>query len=478
MFGLEAQWLISLFGKVRADVLAATGIPIALLVTFHVLLRKREVGSSIGWIGLAWLSPIFGAILYFMFGINRVRRRAQRLRDRPQRRHRHRRIQTVEGGHLAALERSALQITGRPTETGNALEIFENGDAAYPSMLAAIGGAGKTVALSSYILFDDAAGALFIDALIAATARGVAVRVLVDGYGSGYFRSEAFNRLRAGHVPVARFMHSSLPWRMPFLNLRTHKKILVVDGRLGFTGGMNISAGNLVATNPPDPIRDVHFGVRGPVLNQLTEAFARDWAFETDEQLDDDDWFPEQEDAGEAVARVVTSGPDQDIEKIELTVMQAISCARHSIRIVTPYFLPDDRLLTALALAAMRGVEVDIVIPKISDHRSINWALAANIVPLLQAHCRVWLSAPPFEHTKLMVVDSEWSLIGSANWDMRSFRLNFELNVEVYNSALARQLNTMVESRRHQRLLEAHLAARPLPVKLRDAAMRLMLPYL
>jgi cardiolipin synthase len=478
VFGLEYRSIADVLGTARADLVVLAGAPLALLVSVHILLRKRDVGSAIGWIGLAWLSPFIGSALYFVFGVNRVKRKAQRMRDRPPRGRRRRPPEAARDSHLAPLERAAGQITGRMAENGNAIRMFQNGDEAYPRMLKAITEAQQSIAFSSYILFDDTAGTPFIDAIISAHGRGVAVRVLIDGVGSGYFRCKAYDRLNAAHVPVARFMHSSLPWRMPFLNLRTHKKILVVDGRLGFTGGMNISEGNLVATNPRYPIRDVHFQVEGPVVNQLTEAFARDWSFETNEDLEGDMWFPEQEEPGYSLARVVTSGPDQDLEKIEFVVLQAISCARRSVRIMTPYFLPDDRLITALALASMRGVEVDIVYPRKGDHPTVTWATRANVGPLLQEQCHIWLNPPPFEHTKLMVVDSEWSFIGSANWDMRSFRLNFELNLEVYDEELAEQLEAVIISRRHERLLETELAGVSLPARLRDAAIRLMLPYL
>ena len=254
--------------------------------------------------------------------------------------------------------------------------------------------------------------------------------MLVDGIGSGYFICRAYGRLRRHGVPVGRFMHSLWPWRMPFLNLRTHKKVLVVDGRIGFTGGMNIAGENLLATRPRHPVRDTHFRFDGPIVAQLAEAFALDWSFVMGEELDGELWFPRLEPAGEAVARVVTSGPDEDLEKIEYIVLEAIACARRSICVMTPYFLPDERLVTSLTLAAMRGITVDIVIPRRSNQRLVDWATPANIGPLLQEGCRIWFNPPPFDHSKLMVVDSEWCLIGSANWDMRSFRLNFELGVE------------------------------------------------
>ena len=346
-------------------------------------------------------------------------------------------------------------------------------------MLAAIEAATQSVALSSYIFFDEpGAGARFVDALVGAHHRGLAVCVLVDGIGSGYFRSSVFHRLHAAGVPVGRFMHSTLPWRMPFLNLRSHKKILVLDGRIAFTGGMNISRANVIELNPPAPVRDLHFRVVGPVVAQLMEDFGRDWNFVTDEELDGERWYPDLSPAGDAVSRVITSGPDEDVEKILQLLLCAVASARHSIRVMTPYFLPDEALVTALSMAAVRGVDVDIVIPEISDHRLIDWAVKAHVGPALAAGVRIWRNPPPFEHSKLLIVDGHWALIGSANWDMRSLRLNFELNVEIYREEIATMLEAEVLKRRHKPITAETIAARRFPVRLRDAATRLLLPYL
>src|SRR5262249_53055468 len=162
--------------------------------------------------------------------------------------------------------------------------------------------------------------------------------------------SAAAAELEAGGVKTVRFMHSLLPWRMAFLNLRNHKKILVVDGTRGFIGGLNISAHNLQACEPPSPVRDMHFEVKGPVVERITEAFAADWEFATGEELNGLNWFPPSTEHGPALARVITSGPDQDIEKIEFMFLQAIGSAQRSIKIITPYFLPDERLVAALEL--------------------------------------------------------------------------------------------------------------------------------
>ncbi len=448
-------------------------------VTIHVLLRKRDVAASIGWIGLSWLAPVAGGGLYFMFGVNRVERRARRLRPSRGRDGRDASLPTGEiAEHFKPMERAARRLTGRTARAGNAFAVLSNGDEAYPAMLAAIAEARRSVALSSYIMRADDAGERFIAALVAAHGRGVQVRVLVDGIGSGYFHSAAYRALHRRGIPAARFMHSSLPWRMPFLNLRSHKKILVIDGRVGFTGGMNIARENLVAQHPRNAVRDVHFRLDGPVVGQLAEAFARDWSFTTDEELDGEDWFPGLTEAGPAVARVVSSGPDEDIEKIEFVILEAIACAHRSIRLMTPYFLPSDRLVTALAMAAMRGIAVDVVVPRVSDHMLVDWALFPHVAPLLKDAVQIWRNPPPFEHTKLLVVDDEWCMVGSANWDVRSLRLNFEMNVEIYDAALAAELGRIIASRMRVRLTERDLAARPLPLRLRDAATRLLVPYL
>ena len=478
MIGIDTTTLLAHVGHLQSDIVALLGLVIAIAVTVHVLLRKRDVAAAMGWIGLAWFSPIIGGLVYSVFGINRVQRLARKLRKRPRRRKTRRIAASKRDGHLTSLQHAGGRITHRPAEGGNSIEVFHNGDAAYPQMLAAIEAAQSSIGLSSYIFRDDVAGKRFIAALDAARKRGVAVCVILDGIGSGYFKSGAVSELRRLGVPVARFMHSVLPWRMPFLNLRSHKKILVVDGAIGFTGGINVAAENIVLSNPPHPVRDTHFRMRGPVVAQLTEAFARDWSFVMDEDLEGDAWYPSLSEIGTATARVVTSGPDDEVEKIEFVVLQAIACARERIQLMTPYFLPDDRLITALSLAAMRGVTVDIVVPSKSDHRAVDMAMNANVGPLLKDGCRIWLSPVPFNHSKVMVVDGEWCLVGSSNWDMRSFRLNFELNVEVYDSELARVLVNAMKIEMRERMTMEQLEARPLPVRLRDAGVRLALPYL
>ena len=467
---------------IRADVTLATGLVIAIGVTIHILLRKRDVASAVGWIGLVWFAPISGAIAYSILGVNRVKRRARKLRMQDRNPRGRSRRPMPRDGNMAVLGRGIGRMTARSLVADTTVQVYENGDEAYPRMLQAIAEAKVSVGLSSYIFRDDSWGGRFIDALAQAHARGVAVRVLIDGIGSGWLRSPVYHRLIKKNVVAARFMHSLLPWRMPFLNLRSHKKILVVDGVIGFTGGMNIADNNVMAMHPKNPVQDVHFRIDGPVVAQLVDAFAQDWSFVTDEDLEGDAWWPKIPPCINAspgpLARVIDSGPDEDLEKLEFAMLEAVACARGSIAVMTPYFLPDERLITALSLAAMRGVTVDLMMPEKSDHILIDWANQANNGPLLTDGSHIWLSTSPFHHTKMMVVDDEWCLIGSCNWDIRSFRLNFELCVEVYDRELAKTLMTLLNRARGSELTKATLDARSLPVQIRDAAARLLLPYL
>ena len=466
-------------------------IVLASAVTVHALLTRLAPQSTIAWIGLAWLSPYVGPVMYLLFGVNRVRRKAIKLSgpegsiDAPKSRFALAPEDIEQGGdeHLEPLAEFGLRLTGRSLLSGNAFTPLIDGDAAYPQMIAAIEAATASVAISSFIFHDDAGGAPIVDAMIAAHRRGVAVRGLVDGIGAGYLRSPVYERLRAAGVPAARFMHEVAPWKMSFINLRTHKKVLVIDGKHGFTGGMNIADENLYRVVPMSPklaVQDMHFRVEGPVVAHLMETFAEDWAFTTGEVLDGPAWFPEIGAAGDIPARGIASGPDEDNEKLMWTMASAISRAEQRVRVVTPYFAPDDRLGSQLALAAMRGVAVELVIPGRSNHFYMDWAMNGLLAPLLRAGCVVRRTAAPFDHSKLMTVDGAWSLFGSANWDARSLRLNFEFNVEAYSAEFATTINAIIDKKLagSRRVTLTELKNRPILIRLRDSAARLASPYI
>jgi len=229
-----------------------------------------------------------------------------------------------------------------------------------------------------------------------------------------------------------------------------------------------------------DYVEDMHFRIQGPAVAQVMDTFARDWAFTTEEVLDAPVWWEVGEAEGQVAARGVRSGPDNDLYKIEMMLGAAIGLARKRVRIVSPYFLPDQRLQFTMAQAALRGVAVDIVLPEKSDHGPMDWALRAHLRFFQNLPFNIYLTPPPFDHSKLAVVDDEWCLIGSSNWDARSLRLNFEFDLECYDPALVRALDRVIDGKiaRAERLDAARLAREPLWKQLRNAAVRLAMPYL
>jgi cardiolipin synthase len=455
----------------------------------HLLLGRRDVSSTVGWAGLVMLAPLTGLALYWLLGINRITRKAHRLRpqtseasDRAElagERRAHRVLQ-AEYPNLVRLGHLGDALTGLPLEAGNRVEPLIDGDRAYPRMLEAIDRARETIGLSTYIFDNDSVGCLFADALERAHRRGVVVRVLIDGVGQRYSRPPMPRVLRRRGIPTAVFLASVLPVKSQYLNLRNHRKILVVDGRIGFTGGLNIRAGCLMASCPRNPIQDLHLRVEGPVVRFLVEAFGLDWTFTTGERLGGDAWYPVPEQIGPTLARGVPDGPDEDFDIIRRMILGALTTARERVRIVSPYFLPDQTLITALNVTALRGVAVEILMPERNNLKLVQWAAHAQADQLLEGHCRIRLSPPPFDHTKLMLIDEAWSFLGSANWDARSLRLNFEYNLECYDRELARRLHRLVDAKlaASRELLLDELAGRSIPVKLRDGFARLFSPYL
>lgn len=488
---MSAGAVLEILGQALPYAAAGLSLVLSALASVHAILFKRDPRSAVLWAGLAWLLPLVGAVLYFMLGVNRIRRRALRLRPDPTRTPR---PHAPEGcpaetlaehlpprqRHLATLAALVDRVVGRPLLPGNRLEPLVNGDAAYPAMLAAIAAAQRSIALSTYIFDRDEAGLAFARALGDAVRRGVAVRVLIDATGLRYSWPSILGDLRRAGVPCARFLPAFPFGRLLTINLRNHRKLLIVDGRVGFTGGLNLRIGHCVNRAPRHPVRDLHFRVEGPVVAQLQEAFAEDWQFTTGEALAGEAWLPPLNCAGPVFARGIPDGPDEDFEVLRWTLLGALAVARESVRVMTPYFLPDAALISALNLAALRGVAVDLLLPGQNNLPFVHWASQAHWWQVLERGCRLWLSPPPFDHSKLFVVDEGWALVGSTNWDPRSLRLNFEYNVECYDPALARQLALWFDERRAvaRPVTLAEVDARPLPIRLRDGLARLLTPYL
>ncbi|MBS9477046.1 phospholipase D-like domain-containing protein [Ancylobacter radicis] len=458
---------------------------IGLVAAIHAAMTKDDVRAAIGWVGVILLSPVIGAFLYLVAGINRIRQSAAgRRRASQQRRQHHARppIAITLSPNLSAMKRLGDRVSAFPLTTGNAVRLLDSGDEAYPDMLAAIRTARRHIAMSTYIFDNDPVGAEFAEALIAAQRRGVVVRVLIDAIGARYSRPSIVGRLRQGGVVNALFMGNLIGLRLPYANLRSHRKMLIVDGDLAFTGGMNIRAQFTRRYGADDPARDTHFRVEGPAVEQLLTVFCQDWSFTTGEVLEGPAWdeAPESPPRGEVAVRLVPSGPDRNIACAHSMIMGALAMAQSRVRICSPYFLPDQQLIGALVVAGRRGVEVDIVIPAANNLKLVDYAMTAQLDQVLEGECRVWRAGGMFDHSKLMAVDGSWAYVGSSNLDPRSLRLNFELDLELYHSAIAGAVEARIGAMMGAGAPETleSLKARPFLTRLRNRAIWLASPYL
>jgi cardiolipin synthase len=412
----------------------------ATAAALHALLHKPDPRSAISWIALCYLFPLAGPALYWLFGINRVITRGS---GQPKTAPDPKQARAVKiDPAFATLRRVGDSLTGWPLNAGNGLEPLHNGEIAFPRMLQAIAAARHTVYLATYIFQTDAVGRQFIDALRAAVARGVSVRVLVDGIGEWYSWPHVVPLLRRAGVDAARFLPPRLFPPNLSLNCRNHRKLLLVDGTEAFMGGMNIG-GREAGGSTGRRMTDIHFYLRGPVIAQLADVFAGDWRFASGETLPP---TPAPAAHGDSVCRVITAGPDENVEQLLLIISSAIAVAQRRILIMTPYFIPPPELVAALQGAALRGVEVSLVLPRHSNLRYIDWATLHWLPALVARGVRVHLYEPPFSHAKLFIVDDGYAHIGSVNLDTRSLRLNFELAAEVFDAELCGQLAEFIVS--------------------------------
>lgn len=453
----------------------------------HALLHKSHPSSAFGWIGVSLLFPPIGPLLYYMFGINRVYSTAQRL-DR-QSRHglgTHRpgaqaHVRDYRGmvpDALLGLTAAGDRLSGWPLVPSNTVSPLHNGEKAYPPMLEAIERAKSFVYLSTYILETNHVGKRFINVLGRAVKRGVDVRVLIDGVGEYYAwpHPRPVRLLRREGVNVARFLPPRLLPPSLQLNLRNHRKMLITDGNIAFTGGMNIGDRHFASKGG---IEDMHFRLTGPIVRQVEAVFLSDWAFATGTRTQVSDPQPPLV-PGDVVCRSINDGPTRDTERIATLLVAAVATARSRVLLMTPYFLPAEMLDGALQAAALRNIKVSIVLPARNNLPYVGWAARHGLSGLLRRGVNVYYQPPPFAHTKLFVIDDDYAFIGSPNIDPRSLRLNFEFGVEIYDPVTISHLSehiehTIAKSRHYTR---ADLKSRNLLVRLRDSFFWMLSPYL
>jgi cardiolipin synthase len=461
-------------------------ISLSVVTSLHVLLFKENERTSLAWIGLVIFSPVMGSLFYWFFGINRIKRAAKKKHPKALKQDLRQQEKLTQFHQLPKNWHPAI-IAGyniHPVNylADNNVEPLINGDAAYPAMIQSINNARRYIVLSSYIFDNDPLGRQFIEALTNAHQRGVVVNVLLDGVGVGYSWHKSDRALKKQGVKTARFLPAISFTSIRFINLRNHRKILCVDGDVAYMGGMNVSKNNVVKT-ASHPIDDIHFKITGPVIDQISQVFIEDWFFATGELIQ----FPQHQPNALAptndktvVARVVQDGPDEDHNKIRWTLINALVCAQTSVKIMTPYFIPDETLMTSLHAAALRGVSIEIIVPQHSDIPFLNWVMEANFSRIIEHGIQIYKNKRPFDHSKMMIIDDLWSFIGSTNWDARSLELNFEINLECFDRSLNTKLSEFFALKKQNAnpVVESEVNNLPSYQKIRNNLFRLFSPYL
>lgn len=470
--------------------IAAVHLAVMSAALIHALIHKRDYRAALGWVGVIIVFPVAGPLLYFIFGINRVRTRAKifaghhlpslDFRNRFARRLRRDGAANDPAGlPVPWLGDVGGQVTNARLIPGNNVEVLVNGEAFYPRLIDSLDRANDYILLSSYIFSNHGISAKVVDALCRAVTRNVRVYVLIDGIGLWYSLRHATRPLKKAGARVALFMPPSLIPPSVGINLRNHRKITVIDGEKGFFGGMNIDGRHMV-DDPGNrhPTRDVHFEIDGPAVTALQQSFAGDWWMMTGEALE----FLSETTAnhGDTPCRVINDGPDETLDYLAMTLIGIFSAAREDITIMVPYFLPSRAMIGALQAAAIRGVRVRIVLPEKSNLPYIDWATRKMLWELLIWDVEIRVIPPPFDHAKLIVIDHCYVMGGSANLDPRSLRLNFELGVEMFSPELAATITQHIE----QSLLNSHpvtlheLDQRSIWLRIRDAFVWLFSGYL
>lgn len=471
--------------------LAAVSIVTGALAIGHAAMTKEDVRAATGWAGVILLSPILGAFIYFIAGINRIRHAA--LASRRSARHALwqefygpavPREAVAEGfsRQFVPMKQVGDTVTRFPLTAGNTIQMLPDGDATYGAIAKAIEEARHSIILETYIFDRDRVGLRIADLLVAAHQRGVSVRVLIDSVGARYSVPSIVHYLREYDVPTQTFNGKVITGlRLPYANLRTHRKIIVIDNEIGFAGGMNIREGFSRELKGDSFARDTHFRITGPIVADLFSVAAEDWHFASGEKVAATLHPPLVVAPNQPIfARVVSSGPDGSMATNHKMLAGAFSVAQRRIRIMSPYFLPDRELISALVTAARRGVEIDILVPSENNLTLVDHAMTAQFDQVIKHGCRIWRVTGPFDHSKLLTIDGEWSYIGSSNLDPRSLRLNFEVDLEVLDTGFA----AIIEERMQAALTNAHLVTlrelrqRPFLLRLAEKILWLGSPYL
>ncbi|AGA29205.1 cardiolipin synthase [Singulisphaera acidiphila] len=410
------------------QLLTTLGFVLGIMLVAHLLKSQRSTSSTIAWLLVIVLVPYLGVPLYLMIGGRKMRRRAE---SKEQVYHRRRKLPSETSGGPA--ERILQSFGIPPATSGNRVELVTSGEEAYRLLLDLIDKAEHSIHITTYILGRGPVGEAIIERLAQRAADGVSVRLLLDDVGSWRVGRKFVSPLTAAGAKVAFFMPMlHLPFRGR-TNLRNHRKIVVVDGQHALTGGMNLAEEYMGPTPDPERWRDFSLVSSGPAVLDLADLFRSDWKFATGETIAKEEESPYAVESNGSIAQVVASGPDVSGDPLYAALVSVAFAAKWRIWVVTPYFIPDETLARALELAARRGVDVRVIVPDQSNHGMADLARVSYLRQIQNAGGQVLLYQPGMVHAKVVLIDHDLAIVGSANMDMRSLFLNYEVAVFLYS---------------------------------------------
>lgn len=358
--------------------------------------------------------------------------------------------------------------------------MLPDGTEAFAQIFTELEKAKDHIHIEYYIIRDDNTGQILKDILIRKAKAGVKVRVIYDAVGSWALPKSFIKELQDNNIQIKPFLPVIFPLINNRLNYRNHRKIVVIDGRIGFMGGLNVGDEYLGYHPKLGKWRDTHLLLEGTAIHFLQVIFLLDWEFASGEILTEQNYFPETEDFNGKLIQIAASGPDSNWEAIQQAYFALINSAQKSIKITTPYLIPDDGILMALKTSALSGVDIKIILPGIPDQKIVYWASQSYFDELMEAGIQIFLYRPGFIHAKILSVDGEVASLGSANLDMRSFQLNFEINAMLYDNELVAKIDSDFETdlTRCLQVDKKEFEKRHLTAKIRQSGARLLSPLL
>ena len=481
------EW--SVFWQIFSLVLLVMAIPVSIMI----ILEKRSPYKTAAWILVLILIPVFGVIFYLIFGqeyrkqklfsrsgvksLGKIRNLSLRqLRQiRTKNKYHNNIIHDKENIIRLLLNNSNSLLT-----TGNEVKILESGKNTFKAIFEAIKNAEHHIHLEYYIFSDDKIGNRLKDLLIEKSLQGVEVRIIIDDVGSWGLKQKFLNELRKNGIEIYPFMEVLFPRLTSQVNFRNHRKILIVDGIIGFTGGINIADRYIEGIKKIGPWRDTHLMITGDAVACMQVVFAADWYFCINENLTGTKYFkPFTEKPGTAV-QISASGPDSDWESISQAFFAAIANARKKVYIVTPYLMPPPNILSALKVAALSSIDVRIIIPRRSDALIPRWSSFSYISELLEAGVKMYFYEAGFIHSKYIIVDNTFATAGTTNLDFRSLETNFEINAFIYDVDFNARLEAifMADLQKSKEILRNHWEKRPWHKKFRESVAHIVSPLL